>query len=107
VVDPAADDTIIPLDTAARVGALLRPDTGHRVRWRGQLHPLRFGDVELILDDGISVLRWPAVVGFSRAPVRYPVLGQGGCLHFIDVKFFGVDQVVTLEANPSFPGAVL
>ena len=40
VLDPAADDTVFPLDTARRLGIPLRPDTGHRVRWRGQLHPL-------------------------------------------------------------------
>src|SRR5262245_47324800 len=55
VVDPAADDTVFPIDTASRIGAQFRPDTGHRVRWRGQLHPLRFGAVELLLDDGTSV----------------------------------------------------
>src|SRR5258708_5334786 len=43
VLDPAADDTVFPLDTARRIGARLLPDTGHRVRWRGQLHPLWFG----------------------------------------------------------------
>ena len=35
VLDPASDDTVFPLDTAGRIGALLLPDTGHRVRWRG------------------------------------------------------------------------
>jgi hypothetical protein len=59
VVDPAADDTVFPLDTAARIGARLRPDSGHRVRWRGQLHPLRFGDVELILADAASTCVGP------------------------------------------------
>ena len=39
VLDPAADDTVFPLDTAWRIAARLRGDTGHRVRWRGQLPP--------------------------------------------------------------------
>src|SRR3954470_3075701 len=55
VADPAADDTVFTLDTARRIGVRLQPDTGHRVRWRGQLHPLRFGDVELVLQDRVSV----------------------------------------------------
>ena len=76
VVDPAADDTIFPIDMAARIGVRLRPPTGHGVRWRGQLHPLRFGDVELVIVANGSSYRWPAVVGFSSAPVRYPILGQ-------------------------------
>jgi hypothetical protein len=104
VVDPAADDTIFPLDTAQRIGARLLLDTGHRVRWRGQAHPLRFGGVELVLDDGNSVWRWPAVVGFSPAPLRYPILGTAGCLQFIDGRFLGADQLVELETNRSYPG---
>src|SRR5713101_917455 len=91
LVDPASDDTVFPLDTAARIGARLRPDTGHRVRWRGQLHPLRFADVHLLLKDNSSVWEWPAVVGFSPAAIRYPILGQCGCLQFIDVRFHGAD----------------
>jgi hypothetical protein len=93
VLDPAADDTVFPLDTAQRLGIRLRPDTGHRVRWRGQLHPLRFGDAELLLTDNASVWRWPAVVGFSPAPLRYPILGQAGCLQFIDAYFLGANRV--------------
>jgi hypothetical protein len=76
VVDPAADDTVFPLDVAKRIGVVLRPDTGHRVRWRGQLHPLRFGHVELVLDDGTRVWRWQAIVAFSPAPIRSPFLGR-------------------------------
>ena len=37
ILDPAADDTVFPLDTARTLGVRLRPDTGHRLRWRGQL----------------------------------------------------------------------
>jgi hypothetical protein len=105
VVDPAADDTVFPLDTAGRIGARLRPDTGHRVRWRGQLYALRFGEVELLLTDNLSSWRWPAVIAFSPAPLHYPILGQGGCLQYIDARFLGADLMVELETNPSYPGA--
>ncbi len=106
VVDTGADDTVFPLDAARRIGAVLRPDTGHRVRWRGQLHPLRFGDVALVLDDGTGTWRWPAVVGFSPAAIRYPILGTAGCPQFMDARFRGADRMVELETNPTFPGAV-
>ena len=104
VVDPAADDTVFPLDTAQRLGVQLRPDTGHRVRWRGQSHPLRFGDAELVLTDNIVVWRWSAVIGFSPAPLRYPILGQSGCLQFMDVNFWGADRMVEMEINRTYPG---
>jgi hypothetical protein len=92
----------------------LKADAAHAVRWRGQAYRLRFGDVELELaDDNGSVCRWPAVVGFSAAPLRYPILGNAarypilgnaGCLCFFDALFRGADQFMELETNRSYPG---
>jgi hypothetical protein len=104
VLDPASDDTVFPLDTAGRIGVVLHPDTGHRVRWRGQLYHMRFANVELLLTDNIGTWRWPAVVAFSPAPIRYPILGQSGCLQFMDARFLGADQIVELTTNRSFTG---
>lgn len=74
------------------------------MRWRGQLHPLRFARVELELADDNTVLRWPAVVGFSPAPIRYPILGQAGCLHFMHACFLGADLAIELNSNHTYPG---
>jgi hypothetical protein len=105
VFDPCADDTVFALGLATVLGVLLRPDTGHVVRWRGQAYPLRFGDVELELsDDKGEVWRWPAVISFSPAPMRYPILGTCGCLQFFDSRFRGEDRVVEIETNRSYPG---
>ena len=104
VLDSASDDTVFPLDTAGRIGARLHPDTRHRVRWRGQLYALRFAHVELLLTDNIGTWRWPTVVAFSPAPIRYPILGQSGCLQFMDARFFGDDHIVELTTNRSFTG---
>ncbi len=104
VLDPAADDIVFPLDTTGRLGIQLLPDTGHRVRWRGQSHPLRFGNAMLVLTDNIFVWRWTAVVGFSPAPIRYPILGQAGCLQFMDVRYLGADREVELDTNRDYPG---
>jgi hypothetical protein len=104
VLDPAADDSVFPLDTAGQLRIPLRPSTGHGVRWRGQLHPLRFGDATLLLTDNGTIWRWQAVVGFSPAPIRYPILGQAGCLQFLDARFLGADLAVELETNSSYPG---
>lgn len=107
ILDPAADDTVFPLDTARQIGVVLRPDTGHRVRWRGQLHPLRFGDLELVLEDGTAVWNWSATVGFSPAQIRYPLLGTAGCLQFMDARFRGADLIVELGTNHTFPGTIM
>jgi hypothetical protein len=104
ILDDASDDTVFPLDVAVGIGVRLHPDTGHRVRWRGQLHALRFGQVELVLTDNHTTWRWPAMVGFPPSPLRYPLLGQAGCLQFMDARFLGADLVAELETNRTVPG---
>lgn len=105
LLDPGADDTIFPLDLVPLLGISLRADAGHTVRWRGQAHSLRFGDVELELsDESGSIWRWPATIGFSSAPIRYPILGIAGCLIYFDALFRGDDPMVELETNRAFVG---
>src|SRR5262245_60482367 len=82
----------------------LLPSTGHAMRWRGQRSLLRFGTVELeLMDDAGNVLRWSALVALTAAGIRYPLLGIGGCLQFLDVRLFGKDRVIQLEANDTMP----
>jgi hypothetical protein len=88
-LDPGSDDAIFPLEVAALIGSQLRTRTKHSVRWRGQRHGLEFGDVEIELAGAAETLRWPAVGGFSDAPIRYPLLGIARCLQFMDVTFLG------------------
>jgi hypothetical protein len=104
VLDPGADDTIFPLALAGLLNVSLRADSGHALRWRGQPYGLRFGDVEVELDDGAGLCRWSAVVGFSQAPLRYPILGLSGCLQFFDAHFRGEDRIVELQTDRSFAG---
>jgi hypothetical protein len=106
LLDSGADDTVFPFDIAVRIGVVLQPATRHAVRWRGQSFPLLFGDVELELADESGVMyRWPATVGFTPAPIRYPLLGNAGCLCFFDTTFRGDDRLVELETNRAYPGA--
>src|SRR5437870_1049605 len=107
LLDPGADDTVFPLAVVGILGVTLRADSGHGLRWRGQGYSLRFGDVSLELCDGPQVWRWPAVVGFSPAPIRYPILGLAGCLQFFDACFRGQDRIIELEINRSFSGTTI
>jgi hypothetical protein len=107
-LDTGADDTVFPLSIAKAVGVTLVPVGGYGLRWRGQSHPLLFGAVELeLVDSSGAVCRWPAVVGFSPAPIRYPILGQAGCLNFFDARFLGEDRIVEVEANRAYPGTTI
>ncbi|MBM4069459.1 MAG: hypothetical protein FJ271_10995 [Planctomycetes bacterium] len=104
LLDPGADDTVFPLSLAVSMGVALRGSSTHSLRWRGQSHPLRFGDVELELCDGQAAWRWSAIIGFSSAPIRYPILGYCGCLRHFDARFRGEDRIIELETTPSYPG---
>src|SRR5262245_2364372 len=104
LLDPGADDTVFPIAVATLLAVTLRVDTGHGLRWRGQAYPRRFGDVSFELSDGQQIWRWPAVIGFAAAPVRYPILGLAGCLQYFDARFRGEDQIVEMETNGAYPG---
>ncbi len=104
LVDPGADDTVLPLDAAELLAVSFYPATTHSLRWRGQRYPLRYGHVTLeIADDEGNVLAWPAVAAFTTAPVRYPLLGICGCLEFLDATFHGAEHLIELQTNASFP----
>lgn len=104
LLDPGSDDTIFPLDAASLIGVRLGSGRKHVVRWRGQGYSLEYGAVELELTDEIETWRWHAVIGFSDAPLRYPLLGVAGSLQFMDVTFFGHERTVAIETNASYPG---
>jgi len=53
LLDPGADDTVFPLELVQRLRVTLRPDTGHKLRWRGQAYQLRYGDVERVLSASV------------------------------------------------------
>jgi hypothetical protein len=104
LVDPGADDTVLPLDVAELLAVSFYPATRHSLQWRGTRHSIRYGDVTFELaDDEGQVLTWPAVVAFTAAPVRYPLLGICGCLEFLDATFRGAERIIELQPNRSFP----
>ena len=74
------------VDAATLVGAKLLPATGHALFWRGTKFPLRFAPVELELATTARVVRWPAIIAFTSAPIDYPLLGMCGFFQFFDAR---------------------
>ncbi|MBI1903610.1 MAG: hypothetical protein HYS13_21115 [Planctomycetia bacterium] len=107
LLDPGADDTVLPMALVPRIGISLQPDSGHRLHWRGQLYALRFGDVDLELTEGGSLCRWTAMAAFSDASIAYCILGQRGCLEFFDATFRGAGRLAELAPNANFPGTIV
>ena len=54
----------------------------------------------------VRIRRWPAVIAFSQAPLRYPILGLSGCLQYFDARYRGEDRIVQLETNRAYPGTM-
>ena len=105
VLDSGSDETLFSLPVAEKIGVPFLPHAGAHV-YRGKTYSIQYAQVQLELTDGNVLWSWPAVVGFSEAKFRYPLLGQAGCLEFMDVTFKGKDRLVLLETNDSYPGQV-
>jgi hypothetical protein len=106
LLDTGSVDTIFHLPIARSLGVNLKRST-QTVTWRGIRYPLQFGDVDLELTDDASIWRWTGSVGFTPAPVGYPLLGDRGCLQFLDATFRGHARLVQIETNAAFPGTVI
>ena len=104
LIDSGADDTLFPLSVAHAIGVPLFADHGYSHSWRGTSYQLHFGRVHLELTDDISVWRWPAIVGFTPAAIRFPLLGHCGFMEYIETRFLDADRIVELEPNSWYPG---
>jgi hypothetical protein len=106
LLDPGSDDTVFPGWVAPMIGLDLNQATGQDIILAGRGKPLRcrYLSAKLRVTDGIQeTYAWDAVVGFVAIPLKCPLLGQAGFLHF-DVTFQGADHTAILTANWSFSG---
>ena len=105
LLDTGSQDTLFPMELAEPLGIPLGSERD-AIRWRGQRYWVEFHVVELELAQNGVAWRWRARVGFTPAPLAYGLLGQRGCLAFLDATFRGADQIVDLDTNRLFPGSV-
>jgi hypothetical protein len=105
ILDTAADDTVFPDYVAARIGVdLTGAPTGSSSGVGGISVPLRFAPIKLRLAGGGEFREWPAWVGFTSLPLRYPMLGFAGFLQFFTATFHGDLEEVELAVNNLYPG---
>jgi len=105
LLDTGADDTVFPERVAGLLGvdltnAPMRTLTG--IAQTG--HVVRYAQIQLRLTDGVEFRDWPAWVGFTDAPLRFPALGFAGCLQFFSACFHGDLEEVELTVNSYYPG---
>jgi hypothetical protein len=105
MLDTGADDTVFPDSVAAVIGVdLTNAPTGEAAGVGLVSTPIRYAQVTLRLTDGREFCEWPALVGFTAAPLRRPLLGFAGCLQFFDATFRGAREEVELVTNSLYPG---
>jgi hypothetical protein len=109
LVDSGSVVTIFPYALANLLGVALQTHNQagepFTLFWRGLQFDLSYGTVEVELrDDQGGCLRWPAEIGFTKAPLSYRVLGQKGALEYLDATFRFADLALELEPNRLFPG---
>ena len=105
ILDTAADDTVFPDYVAARIGLdLTGAPTGSSSGIGNFPVLLRYAQVRLRVAQGGEFREWPAWVGFTSHPARYPMLGFGGFLQFFSAHFHGDREEVELAVNRLYPG---
>jgi hypothetical protein len=105
LLDTGADDTVFPDAYAGRLGIdLSSAPVGVVVGVASAPLPIRYAHVTLRLTDGREYCEWTALVGFTAAPLRQPLLGFAGCLQFFDATFRGAREEVELATNALYPG---
>jgi hypothetical protein len=105
VLDTAGDDTVFPDLVARRIGLDLTNAPAGFGRGAGLAGiPLKYAQIVLRLTDGREFREWPGWVGFTPAPLFYPMLGFAGCLQFFAALFLGDREEVELTVNSLYPG---
>lgn len=105
IIDTGADDTVFPDSAAARIGLdLTGAPTGASSGVGGVPVPLRYAQVKLRATSGGEFREWPAWVGFTSIPIRYPMLGFAGFLQYFTATFHGDLEEVELAVNSLYPG---
>jgi hypothetical protein len=105
VLDTAGDDTVFPQALASLLGIdLINAPSGVGAGVGSYRLAVRYAQVTLRLTDGKERREWPAWVGFTAAPLPYPLLGFAGCLQFFSAVFHGDREEVELAVNRLYPG---
>jgi hypothetical protein len=105
LLDTGSDDTVFPEPIAPLIGVDLSQAPVLQITAAGGASfPVRYALVSLRLTDGQEQRIWPAMVGFTSAPLRRGLLGYAGCLQFFTATFEGEHQWVELTVNALYPG---
>ena len=106
LLDTGADDTVFPERYAALIGIDLTNAPEVMASGVGGLPAvrLRFAQVKLRLATASEQREWPAMVAFTAAPLRFPLLGYAGVMQFFCAHFHADREEVELTVNSLYRG---
>jgi hypothetical protein len=105
LLDTGSDDTVFHESVAVHIGVdLSGAPRGRAAGAAASAVPVRDAVVTLRLANQQEQREWPALIGFTAAPLRYPLLGYAGFLHFFDASFRGAREEVELTVNHLYAG---
>jgi hypothetical protein len=108
LLDSGADDTLFPETAAVALGIdLTGAPTANATQAGGATIQYSYTSVSLRIADGKESCEWVAVIGFTKSPLRWPLLGQTGFLQFFDAALFGARREIILTPNAAFSGAYI
>jgi hypothetical protein len=104
LLDTGADECVFPDAVAARLGLDLSAAPQRTSEGVGGSVTVRFAEATFRIADQNERREWKAWVAFTSAPLRQPLLGFGGFLHYFTATFHGDREAVELTVNPLYPG---
>jgi predicted aspartyl protease len=106
LLDTGADETVFPDDVAKVIGLDLTGTPAGIFAGVGAAPiPLRYAEVALRVAGVGEFREWKALVGFTTARLRHPMLGFAGFLQFFTSTFHGDREQVELAINSLYPGS--
>jgi hypothetical protein len=107
LLDTGSDDTVFPAFLAAYIGIDLTnaPEAEFGGVGGTPVAKIRYAPVTLRLATNTEQREWPAMVGFTNAPLRFALLGFAGVMRFFTATFRGDREEVELAVNGLYPGS--
>jgi hypothetical protein len=107
LVDSGADETLFPMSLAEALGVELDQQlVSEAAGISGDRLKIRYGNVELRIEDGEDIIAWNTAVGFvdfGSPSDEVIILGHGGCLDFFTATFDGEKAELELVPNSLLP----
>jgi len=105
LLDTGSDDTVFPESVAHQLGIdLTNTPVGTASGTGMAIAAIRYAEAKLRVSDGREFREWTARVGFTRTPLKQPLLGYAGFLQYFTATFHGDLEEVELAVNSGYPG---